>query len=235
MKLFRDEFILIFIMCVLSIMNIVKEYEDLLSFTVFNSALGLAATVCFIFKIRAYLTLTYFWIFLQILIIHTVDLRVNPPQKHYFLDASQMYSFNLGFHAQFSQTVVGIGINLLPFIYFSIFKLIKISSIAGKEFTFSAFKHDSEFSDNFPLKGVAERRMHFFNEKDWLLFRLEKQIEFEGTSVSHALVKDKEGGIIKQRAKNQIVFFRMVLNEKDLNEKNPDLKIFPFLEWIRCE
>lgn len=109
------------------------------------------------------------------------------------------------------------------------------SGLIGKQLSFKKFRQDNRLGDIFPLTGTVLKRVTLSKEKDWLLVHLSSTFDFEGNTIEYVLVKSKDGETIKQKAKNQIVYFRLVNDINNIREGNNDSNNFPFIDWTLCE
>jgi hypothetical protein len=218
---FTTETIFPIIVILLSLINISNQTENIFSLSILVSLIGIVGTVLYFFKNPFSTKLIYIWIIAQVIIIEP------------FLDLSQGFSFKFGFTFATSNEIVGLNFNVLALLLLGFIKILEASNLVGKKVTLKEFRQ-SDLGDIFPINGIVTKRINLNNEKKWLLVELEKPFMYNGYNINHSLIKRKEDKTIKLKEKNQIIFFRLVYNEKDL-ENTLDKSKFPFIDWVLCE
>lgn len=205
------------VITILSLLNIVKNSNNLVSLTVLLSLLGVFSAILIFLKNPISTKLVYIWLVAQIIVIEPI------------FDLTQILSFKFGVNLENAS----INLNILPIIALGIIKIIEASNLVGKVITLKKFR-DGELDNILPLNGTITKRISLENEKNWLLVELDKSFNYEGNTVNQILVKRKDDKTIKLKEKKQYSFLRIVVNENDLNNTSDKSK-FPFIDWILCE
>ncbi len=218
---FSAETILPIIVILLSIMNIFSNDHGLISLSILNSLIGIIGSVLFFLKKVNSVRLIYVWIIAQIVII-------DP-----FFDLSQGINFKLGFILGLKNGDVVLNVNVLAVIMLGFIKILEAANMVGKRITLKKFR-DGILGEIFPINGTITERISLENEKNWLLVALDKSFDYEGQKIHKVLIKRKDDKTVKLKEKNQITFFRLVLDENDLINSSDKSK-FPFIDWIICE
>ncbi|UOK41635.1 MULTISPECIES: hypothetical protein [Flavobacterium] len=218
---FSTETILPIIIILLSVMNISNHTDDLISLSVLNSLIGIIGSALFFLKKPISTRLIYTWIVAQILIIDPI------------FDLSQGFNFKFGFTLGLKSGDVGLNINILAILMLGFIKILEAANLIGKRITLKNFR-DNELEYIFPINGTITERISLENEKNWLLVELDNSFSYDGQNINKILTKRKDDKTIKLKAKNQISFLRIVLNENDLTNTSDKSK-FPFIDWIICE
>ncbi|MCW4468384.1 hypothetical protein OGH69_05365 [Flavobacterium sp. MFBS3-15] len=158
----------------------------------------------------------YAWIIAQIVII--------PP----YLDLSQVFNFTLGM--TFNET--GIYVNVLAIGMLVFIKSLEAAKAVGQIVRIHEFREGS-MEGILPLEGVVNTRIDFSQEKNWLLVKPYAPFTYDGMTISHVLIKRKDGNILKRKTKNQLVFLRLFTG----NENAPGLDIndYPFIDWAYAD
>lgn len=233
---FTTESVFPVLVAVLSLVNLYLRQDDLLSLSVLLSLTGIAGTVLYILNNKHYSKLLYIWIWGQLVLIDALHADPQAGRITYepIWDLRQAFDvkFGLFFDRGFSR--YGFHINFLPFFYLGALRLLRVSGLAGKQLVFNAFRQDNRFGDIFPLQGTVVKRVHLSGEKDWLLVSFPAPFEIDGISYTHALVKSKDGDLIKPGVKGQIAYFRLVENVSRVKEVGNDIQQFPFIDWVLC-
>lgn len=214
---FSTDKIIPIVITILSLLNIVKNSNNLVSLTVLLSLLGVFSAILIFLKNPISTKLVYIWLVAQIIVIEPI------------FDLTQILSFKFGVNLENAS----INLNILPIIALGIIKIIEASNLVGKVITLKKFR-DGELDNILPLNGTITKRISLENEKNWLLVELDKSFNYEGNTVNQILVKRKDDKTIKLKEKKQYSFLRIVVNENDLNNTSDKSK-FPFIDWILCE
>lgn len=221
----------------LSLLNISNHSADLLSLTNLLSLVGIAGTILYFKKNDLFKKLIYIWVLAQVIVIdrEVLDKATGVWLDKPFWDLTQVLSFKLGFNFTTDSSKFGINVNIVAIFFFGLLKILEVSSLIGKQLTFKKFRQDNRLGDIFPLTGTVLKRVTLSKEKDWLLVQLSSTFDFDGKTIEYVLVKSKDGETIKQKAKNQLVYFRLVYDINSIIEGDNDSTNFPFIDWTICE
>lgn len=221
----------------LSLINISNHSVDLLALTNLLSLVGIVGTILYFKNNDLFKKLIYIWVLAQVVVIdrEVLDKATGAWLHKPFWDLTQVFSFKLGFNFTTDTSKFGINANIVAIFFFGLLKILEVSSLIGKQLTFKKFRQDNRLGDIFPLTGTVLKRVTLSKERDWLLVQLTPTFEFDGKTIEYALVKSKDGETIKQKAKNQIVYFRLVYELNNINEGDNDSNNFPFIDWTICE
>jgi hypothetical protein len=221
----------------LSLFNIYNHLTDFLSLSTLLSLIGIAGTILYFKKNDLFKKLMYLWIIAQLIVIdrEILDTVSDTWYESSFWDLTQVFSFKLGFTFATNSNKFGFNLNVIAIVYLAFFKILEISSLAGKQLTFYKFKPNSNLSEVFPLTGTIKKRVVLSKDKDWLLVELTSPFNFNGKSVNNVLIKRKDGEVIKPKVKNQLVFFRLIYDINQLVEGDNESNNFPFVDWAICE
>lgn len=221
----------------LSLLNISNHSADLLALTNLLSLVGIAGTILYFKKNDLFKKLIYIWVLAQVVVIdrEVLDKATGVWLNKPFWDLTQVFSFKLGFNFTTDTSKIGINANIVAIFFFGLLKILEVSSLIGKQLTFKKFRQDNRLGDIFPLTGTVIKRVTLSKEKDWLLVQLTSTFDFDGKAIEYVLVKSKNGETIKQKAKNQLVYFRLVDDINNIIEGDNDSNNFPFIDWTICE
>ena len=221
----------------LSLLNISNHSADILSLTNLLSLVGIAGTILYFKKNDLFKKVIYIWVLAQVIVIdrEVLDKATGVWLDKPFWDLTQVFSFKLGFNFTTDSTKFGINVNIVAIFFFGLLKILEVSSLIGKQLTFKKFRQDNRLGDIFPLTGTVLKRVTLSKEKDWLLVQLSSIFDFDGKPIEYVLVKSKDGETIKQKAINQLVYFRLVYDINSVIEGDNDSTNFPFIDWTICE
>jgi hypothetical protein len=234
---FTTETVFPVLIAVLSLLNILKHSANFLALTNLLSLVGIVGTILYFKKNNLYKKIIYLWILAQVIVVdreildETTGIWINKP----FWDLTQVISVKLGFKLTTNTSNFGINANIATIFFFGLLRILGASGLIGKQLSFKKFRQDNRLGDIFPLAGTVLKRVTLSKEKDWLLVHLSSTFDFEGNTIEYVLVKSKDGETIKQKAKNQIVYFRLVNDINNIREGNNDSNNFPFIDWTLCE
>jgi hypothetical protein len=199
------------------------------------AVIGIVGCVLFYFKNRYYKLLFFIWIIVQMLVITSiVEVSAGLRMRVTYWDATQNFSLKFGFTVGSATKTTTVQVNVLAFIFLGFFRLLRVSGLVGARLTFTKFKADSVFGDALPVTGTVLKRVVLGDEKDWLLVQLDAPVLYNQNNINTVLVKRKDGGVLRTKAANQIIYFRLVDNPQDIND-NAGAADFPFLEWVVCK
>lgn len=230
----KTEIIFAAIVLITSVINIIFHYDDFFTLSVALSFIGIIGVILFMKKIPFYTYFIFVWILFQIVLISKYEPNYSSGVIKYIpvFDLSQFFSFKLG--GSIGDTY-SFHINILPFFYFALFRIMKISALSGKRVTFKKYRNEYPFGEVFPLGGTIIKRANLNHDKKWLLVQLDTPIEYDSKAVNHVLIRNKhDDAVIKLNEKNQLVFFRLVYNVDEVKESYNDAADFPFIDWVLC-
>lgn len=219
----------------LSLWNIVHHYNDLLCLSTLLSLIGIASTMLYLKRINLFKTLIFIWVFGQLIIIDRQVLENGIWIEKPIWDLTQIFSLKLGFNLNTKAGKFAISVNMVPVLFFGYLKLVEMTSIIGKQLTFKKFKADTKLGDIFPLTGTIRKHITLEQETYWTLVELSSPFIYNGESIPYVLIKRKDKQALKIKAKNQIIFFRLVYDVNHINEGTNDSRNFPFVDWVLCE
>jgi len=205
-----------------SVINLTTQHENIISFSALLSIIGILGTILYFTKQSVSIILIYIWVIAQIIIIEPI------------WNLSQVFNFNFGFNLGTAKGTYGINLNFIPLLYLGFLKILEANNLIGKKIVFKEFR-ENEFGDIFPLTGLISKRVTLANEKNWLLVNLDSSFIYDNIEIQNVLIRRKDEKVIKLKANNQIVFFRLVYNENGVGNNNPDINKFPFIDWVLCE
>jgi hypothetical protein len=225
------------LLAILSLLNISNHLSDLFVLTNLLSLVGIAGTILYLKKNDLFKKLIYIWVLAQVVVIDRefLDKATGVWLDKPFWDLTQVFSFKLGFNFITDSSKFGINVNIVAIFFFGLLKILEVSSLIGKQLTFKKFRQDSRLGDIFPLTGIVIKRVTLSKEKDWLLVQLSSTFDFDDKAIEYVLVKSKGGESIKQKAKNQLVYFRLVYDINNIIEGDNDSNNFPFIDWTLCK
>jgi hypothetical protein len=148
-------------------------------------------------------------------------------------DFTQFFNFGFSFTIGTSGGDYELFINIVAIIFLSIYKLLLAAIIVNRNITFEEFR-ESDLGDIFPLSGTVSSNLKVGNEPGWFLINLDGYFDYERSKVQQVLVKRKDEKTLKLNAKDQLVYFRLVLDDSDLQDLSDKSK-FPFVEWVYCK
>lgn len=236
-KSLSTESIFPIIVASLSILNIAVNYRNPLVLTNLVSLVGIAGTILYFRNISVFKKLIFFWIFVQVIIIQkeTMDFATKTWMYDSYWDMAQFLRIKFGFYVSTETSKYNIHVNIIAFLYFALLKILEVSGLIGKKLTFKKFRDDNRLGDVFPLTGTVLKRVTLTNEKDWLLVQIESSFIYNDKEIEYVLIKSKDGNTLKQKAKGQLAYFRLVYSIKDIIGDINDIDNFPFIDWVICE
>lgn len=215
----KTDYIFIIGIAIISIIDLISEFTAYFMHypSVANALLGFVGVLLFLLKKQSFRKVIYFWIILQIVVIKR---EVFVPELQDFKEddvwnPSQFMDFSFGMHFNSETSKVFLAVNVLPFMYFVLFRIVSSNSLIGIKFTFSKLKSDGVTDAFFPLKGTISQRMTLQKEKHWLLLELENPIEIDNTTIYYAIVKRKNGEPLRKGLKQQSVVFKLIKDYKN--------------------
>ena len=235
-KFTKESFIGILI-GLISLINLYNNLNNPLHFSNIISIVGLIG-VYFLLREKAnYKKLIYIWIVSQIIIIDRIVLDKTTGEWHStnFLDFSQAFNIEFGMQLNYTVNKFGLSLNIVPFFYLIIYKILEVKSIINKSITFYQLEANENLKSAFPIEGTIMKVLKIANEKDWFLITLNNPIIFGEKSTINILIKNQKFGVIKLKSNYQPVYCRLILNEGDLETKSNDIENFPLIGLLTCE
>jgi hypothetical protein len=238
-KKFRAKIDYLFPLVVLlfSTLNVWQHRENPNIPSLILSLVGITGVILFFRGIKYFSICLYLWILLQVISIprefYDPSSQLWHPQDAIF-DLTQGFRIGFGYYWINDNLKTGIYINFLAVAFFAFLRILEVSAMAGRQLHFRPFHRDSDFAGQFPVEGIVKERIVVSGEKNWLLVDLNTPMEYEGAAVNAVLIKSKDGTVIRGRGKEQLVHFRLVLNNADINTENLNSSTFPFLDWVWC-
>lgn len=160
----------------------------------------------------------YGWVMVQIVIIQP------------FLDLSQVFNFTLG--VTFNDGEGGIFINIVAIAMLGFVKYLEAARAVGQIVKIHEFR-EGGMEGILPLEGVVSARMDFTTENNWLLVKPYAPFVYDGETISHVLIKRKDGKALKRKTENQLVFLRLFTGTE--NNAGGDIGSYPFIDWAYAD
>jgi hypothetical protein len=221
----------------LSVTNLFTSIPQNNNLSSIVSGIGIAGTILFALQIDLYQRFFYLWIAAQLFFI---DHRIVDPVTHEetrkaIFDLGQVFTFKL--HLSLRAKYEGeysFGFNALALIYFPLLKILNLSAFIGQTLVFNQFRDDNRLGDVFPFEGVIERQIYVDDDENWLLVKLTTPFTFNDEQVTYVITKRKDDELPNKKEPNQLVYVRIVTDEKLLAKKIKDAAVVPFIDWALC-
>lgn len=221
------------IVIVLSIANLIQQFNSFSIISTFTSVIGIAGAVFFFLGSGKYKLLFYLWILFQLFVVKVAydDYNIGARVVRVMWEAIQG---DLAFYFSLTFNGFSVQLNVVAIFYLVLFRALKVSELKGIELTFSKLKAESHFGDDLPVKGVVIDILKIGGEKEWLLVQLSNFIHNGDTEINTVLVKRKDGEVIEKNREGQIVYFRLVENINEIYTAER-ISQFPLIEWVLCK
>jgi len=187
--------ILIFIIGILSLINIPIQISAHNYLSIANSIIGLAGVVMFLMSKSVFRYLVWIWIVAQAIIIeHTaVDSATGVIQKEMLFDLSQIFNLKIGFYASGNTNTYGLDFNALVILYFIVFRNLKTSSYIGKTIGLLFMKGNLDLQFDERTFATLMQRVNLDGDDNWLLGELNTPIHYNGNEYNRLLVHTEDG------------------------------------------
>ena len=125
-------------------LNISIHSADLLSLTNLLSLVGIAGTILYFKKNDLFKKLIYVWVLAQVAVIYrtVLDKTSGVWLCQPLWDLTQVVSFKLGFYFTTDTSKFGIDANIVAIFFFELLKIMRVSSLIGKQLTFKKFREE---------------------------------------------------------------------------------------------
>ncbi|MEZ4804658.1 MAG: hypothetical protein R2852_04025 [Bacteroidia bacterium] len=235
-QLLKGDNVLALIILLICIINISINIRVLNYPSIILSLIGITGIIFYYKKYEGFSYFIFIWILGQIVIIPSSEYDISTNRIVYdpIWDLSQVLKFTIGSTWNIESRSVGLQFNILPIIYLIALKQMRSSALIGKVLNFKSFRSSDDYAEIFPLSGKVLRKATIDVDENWLQVELDTPFQYGDDTIKFVLIKVKGNGTLKTKGKNQIVFFRIILNENDLQEGNNDGDKFPFLQWAFC-
>jgi hypothetical protein len=237
MKKLRIEILFPLIVLVLSAVKLLDVFYGGIQISVLIvSLIGIGGVVLYFTKIKYYRQLIYIWILAQLIVINkqVLDPASNTWIKTPVWNTTQTFDLTLSLSFKYPDRITEPGVNVLAIIFFGFLKIVEVSSLVGKKFTFEKFDYNDRLGDVFPLLGTAIRRIKLGGKKDFLLIQLDFPFQFRDLEIAHIIIKERTGRVIRPGEK-QTVEVRIVKDVNEITEDDNDIKKFPMIDFAYCQ
>jgi hypothetical protein len=236
LKFTKESFIGILI-AIISLINLSNNLSDILHLSNIISIIGLVGVYFLFTDNKHYKKLIYIWIVSQIIIINRLVLDKSTGEwiGSPLIDFSQAFNLEFGMKLNYSASKLEFNLNVVPFFYLILYKILEIKSIINQTISFHQLESNEKLKATFPLEGTILKAMKIANEKDWFLIELNQPLTFDDKTSKQLLIKNQKLGVIKLNTNYQPVYCRVVLNENDLELNLDVLDNFPVIGLLTCE
>lgn len=118
--------ILSFTILIVSILNIISNFKNLLSLSVLLSLVGIFAFILYLRKKKIHIPLYFLWIVAQFLIIEVTNINTHVVGNIFNL--SQNFRLSFGFGLVYIPNSYRFALNIIPFIYLALYKYLEINN-----------------------------------------------------------------------------------------------------------
>ncbi len=204
------------------------------------SVVGIAAGITFFVKKDYFYPLIQIWMYGQLPAVNrtiksTLENGMNLEQVQPILDAGQFLTFDLGLTLGTAAGDIDIKVNIVPFAFLFLFKILQSSALIGKRLTIKNFKKENKLGNIFPLTGTIKETLSLGKEKHWFHAELDNPFDFNGKSYKDLLIKSKEGLIYKAGKGKYTSYLRLVKDPNALTDEKISKDRFPFIDWGQVE
>jgi len=231
------ELVLPILILFLSLQNLL-EYITLTNlFGLLITIIGLIGVVMFFLKKGNPNLFFRIWVFSQFPAIYTENYVINNGVKYiteetHIFNIKQFFSFKISWElGLFNNTILYIGLYLIPFLYLGLYKMTVASHFINKKVEFNPIKNDTQFQNEFPINGTILKRVEFNKENDWLLVECDEEIRIENIKTKNILIKPKDEKTFK-RKKGIISYLRVSKEDTKIPNIIKHKEDYPFYEWV---
>ena len=234
------DYILPVLAIVLSLGSVSNTYNLTNIPSLIISLVGISAGVLFFLNHKFFGTFMQIWIYGQLPAISktvhsTLENGMQLIIEHPFFDAGQLLTFDLGLTFGISSGDLNLKINIVPFGFLFLFKLLQTAGLIGKDLTITKFRKENKLGNIFPLTGKIQKRVQIGKERHWVLVALENEFIYSGKSICHLLLKPKDEELFKAGKKKYISYVRLVTDATTIGEVVNNTEAYPFVDWAIVE
>ena len=84
------------------------------------------------------------------------------------------------------------------------------------------------------MEGTIIKPLTLSGEKDWLLIKLDKSINYNFSQFEYVVIKPKSGSILSIKTELVIIYFGLVSDLQDTLKVNAEKSMFTFVDWVKC-
>jgi hypothetical protein len=220
----KVEFLFPSLVLILSILDILRNLSLDNVPSLIISSIGIIGVILFVFKNKWYKQFIYLWIISQIVEIPGI------------WDVVQALSFKFGIsYTSQSGRKIGIFLNVLPFFYLVVFRVLQMSTIIGSKIVIKRYNKDSRIKHLLPVDGTVLKRVNLSGEREWILVDLDKPINLLNASIHFVLLKAEGEKPLQKSKKKQLSYFRIIEEPVDVDSDSFSKENTKFLDWVVIE
>lgn len=219
---------------VLSLLTLVKAVTTANYWSMLVCLAGTGACLAFLLKWRVERVLLWAWIIGQFPVIaHTTvgtyDGR-EVPVRHPLVDGSQVVDFALGVSTSGSRGGWEVKVNVVPFAYLFLMRMLQASSLVGKRVRITWNGTGHQLESYFPITGLLTRTFDLAEERNWSVVRLDRPIKGATGTYQYLLVRDKENGGYTAGGDALVSYLRVAEDDLQLSTSRVAAS-YPFVGW----
>lgn len=201
----KKDFLISLVILFLSLINIFFHQNQLISFSVGISVIGIIGFISFILKNNLYKTLFLIWILAQFPIIEVHEIKNGIKYVNPIFDLSQAFKIKIGFGLTYLPKTFYIGLNFIPFAYYALYKLLVANSLISSSVTIIPVSEQS------PITKFAPFTAEIIDTEDgFLKAELSEIIEIEGNEYQIILFKTIDKSIFNLNKTRQKCFIKLI-------------------------
>jgi hypothetical protein len=209
----KKENILSYFVLLFSIANIYRNQTDLYTVSIALSFIGIIAFIMSLFKIRPYQYIFFIWIIAQFVIIDVTEMVNGININNHILDLSQGFNLKIGFFATYTPKTYSVNLNLLPFIFLPLYRLLTSRSVINNKISIFPVSEQSPITNFSPLNALI-----ISNESNkTFVAELDKEIQIDQISYKTVKFETADKSIFKLKRNRQKCIVKLFSIE-DKNE-----------------